>query len=226
MQTDNLCEMREKSCTNELRKSRSFLLSGNMSCDTKDNMEGEKFLARYAMPLTHPAHLPRERLLRRLDEGLQPGRHLILIVAPAGSGKTTLLGEWVAAHQKKSRKNDWQFCWLSLDRQDNSPYQFLLHLIAVLQTVNPALGRASKALLSAPFVMGFNAPFKEIVALLIHDLASSRQRLTLILEDYHSITEQKVHELLVALLDRTPDTFRWALTSRVQPPLPFQGKAT
>lgn len=173
------------------------------------------------MPLTHPAHLPRERLLRRLDEGLQPGRHLILIVAPAGSGKTTLLGEWVAAHQKKSRKNDWQFCWLSLDRQDNSPYQFLLHLIAVLQTVNPALGRASKALLSAPFVMGFNAPFKEIVALLIHDLASSRQRLTLILEDYHSITEQKVHELLVALLDRTPDTFRWALTSRVQPPLPL-----
>lgn len=184
-------------------------------------MEGEQFLARYAVPRTHPAHLPRERLFRRLDEGLQPGHLLILIVAPAGSGKTTLLGEWVAARRQKSRKPNWQFCWLSLGRQDNSPHQFLLRLIAALQTVNPALGRTSKALLSAPFVAGFNASFKEIVALLVHDLASSHQQLAFVLEDYHLVTEPKVHELLTALMERTPDTFRWVLTSRTQPPLPL-----
>jgi LuxR family maltose regulon positive regulatory protein len=184
-------------------------------------MNAAEFSAQYCIPPAHPARLPRPRLFQRLDEGLQPGRHLILLSAPAGSGKTTLLSEWIALHQRKKAPNGWQFCWLSLEKQDNSPRRFLLHVIAALQTFDPALGKAGTALLSAPFVPGFTPPLEEILALLINDLAASHQRIVFVLEDYHLITNPRIHELLVSLLDRTPDTLRWVLTARTQPPLPL-----
>jgi LuxR family maltose regulon positive regulatory protein len=184
-------------------------------------MSTEGLFDRYCIPPAHPARLARPRLFQQLDEGLKPGRHLILLSAPAGSGKTTLLSEWIALHQAQKAQNGWQFCWLSLEKQDNSSRRFLLHVIAALQTLNPALGKASTALLSAPFVLGHTAPLEEILALFINELAVSRQQIVIVIEDYHLITHTRVHELLVSLLDRTPDTFRWVITSRTLPPLPL-----
>ena len=48
----------------------------------------------------------RERLLRQLDEGLQPGRRLILLCAPAGYGKSTLISQWAHA-RRRFRETVW-----------------------------------------------------------------------------------------------------------------------
>ena len=48
------------------------------------------------VPPPRPNAVPRPRLIARLNEGLQAGRKLALISAPAGFGKTTLASEWIS----------------------------------------------------------------------------------------------------------------------------------
>ena len=78
------------------------------------------------IPLTRADHVPRPRLIERLNEGLwQNGgsaRKLTLISAPAGFGKTTMASEWVTSC--------WQpIAWLSLDEGDNDLNRFLAYLV-------------------------------------------------------------------------------------------------
>jgi LuxR family maltose regulon positive regulatory protein len=49
------------------------------------------------IPPPRPNLVRRPRLVERLDEGLQLGRKLTLVSAPAGFGKTIILNEWVAS---------------------------------------------------------------------------------------------------------------------------------
>jgi LuxR family maltose regulon positive regulatory protein len=70
----------------------------------------------YIPPLRRE-HVPRPRLIERLNEGMH--RKLTLLSASAGFGKTTLLGEWVAAQERREPKV--RIAWLSLDEGDNDP---------------------------------------------------------------------------------------------------------
>ncbi|HXR66202.1 MAG TPA: LuxR family transcriptional regulator, partial [Ktedonobacteraceae bacterium] len=63
---------------------------------TESAQSGSSFLTpKIQAPRLHGAHISREHLLARLNEGL--ARQLTLLCAPAGSGKTTLLSQWLAA---------------------------------------------------------------------------------------------------------------------------------
>ena len=74
----------------------------------------------------------RPRLVQRLNEGLEAGRRLTLISAPAGFGKSTLAGEWIAALGARP------VSWLSLDPADNDKGRFFIYLISALQKLDPA----------------------------------------------------------------------------------------
>src|SRR5512142_1580967 len=50
---------------------------------------------KFYMPPWRADSVSRERLVERLDEGLDRRRKLTLLSAPAGYGKTTLLAEWI-----------------------------------------------------------------------------------------------------------------------------------
>src|SRR5512145_1302764 len=82
----------------------------------------------------------RTRLTERLDDGLEQGRRLTLVSAPAGSGKTTLISAWVYDGRRP-------MAWLSLDEGDNDPVQFLRYLIAALQQVDERTGETVSPLL-------------------------------------------------------------------------------
>jgi hypothetical protein len=93
------------------------------------------------IPASRPYAILRPRLVERLNQGL--GSKLTLISAAAGSGKTTLVSSWVRglhaqaeSHGQAARR----VAWLSLDKDDNDPARFLLHLVAALQTGSPELG--------------------------------------------------------------------------------------
>ncbi len=178
------------------------------------------------IPPVRPDHLSRRHLIARIDEGLQRSapaegfaRKLTLVSAPAGFGKTTLLAEW-AAHASSSQ-GDRPRCllaWLSLDEADNDPVRFLTYLVAALQTVAPAIGAGLPDALATPRPLD-----DSLVAWInqIQALAGQGLGFALLLDDYHLIVAQDVHDLLSFLLDHLPGNLHLILGTRADPPLPL-----
>ena len=150
----------------------------------------------------------RPRLINRLTEGL--ARKLILISAPAGFGKTTLLGEWVG-------RNEWPVAWVSLDESDNDPTRFLTYIVAALQTIDSDMGAGALSDLQSPQPL----PAESILTGLINEVAENAQDFILVLDDYHRIEVQTIHNALTFLLDRLPPQMHLAIASRADPPLPL-----
>ena len=160
------------------------------------------------LPLIRPNLVHRPRLDRILDEGL-PGRYLTLVSAPAGCGKTTLIAGWVA-------RCDQQTAWLSLDEGDNDPIRFLTYLIAALQQVDERIGQTAQQLLNSPQM----PPVQSLLTLLINDIASGT-RLILVLDDYHVISSDAVHQIVQFWLENCPAFAHLVLITREDPPLPL-----
>lgn len=141
----------------------------------------------------------RERLLRQLE---QSSGRLTLVSAPAGYGKTTLLLDWLEQTPSSVR-------WLSLDEADNDPERFLRHLVAALQgaehTPSPH-ALASEALPNA-LTPALNA------------LAQTGTPVVLVLDDYHFIDNEAVHQAVRFVLEHAPERLRLLVGSRSDPPL-------
>ena len=159
------------------------------------------------VPGLRPDLVPRPRLAQRLDEG--GGRGLVLVCAPAGYGKTVLLAEWV-------RRGRHRVAWLSLDAGDNDPARFWRHMVAALDRVRPGISERMAPLLGPPAPSSFQG----LVTALINDLAGEEEEETLlVLDDYHVISSEPVHDSLGFLLEHRPPGLVLALTSRSDPPL-------
>ncbi|MBX3084661.1 MAG: hypothetical protein KF716_23705 [Anaerolineae bacterium] len=152
----------------------------------------------------------RPRLVRRFDSGLS--RRLTLICAPAGFGKTTLLSEWLSAAPNK----DVPIAWVALDEDDNDLNRFLTYLVCALTTIDISESETMLSLLQPPQV-----PPKAMLTTLISQLEPYPNRFVLALDDYHLITNPKVHEALAFLLDHLPSQMRILIISREDPPLPL-----
>jgi LuxR family maltose regulon positive regulatory protein len=133
---------------------------------------------------------------------------LTLIAAPPGYGKTTLLSIW-------TRESALPAAWLSLDVDDNDPSLFLQYLIAALQSIHPQVGRASLSQLKSPQLSSQTA----ILPSLINDLANIQDNFVLILDDYHWIEQQEIHDSLNYLIDHMPPQMHFVVASRSDPPL-------
>jgi len=163
------------------------------------------------LPPARPTLVPRPRLTARLAEGLT--RPLTLISAPAGFGKTTLVSEWCASQAGRG----FPLAWFSLDGDDNDSTRFLTYLIAALSRLKPGLGETTLALLYSP-----QRPSPQVILTgLINDLSESDAPFALVLDDYHVITAQPVHEALTFLLDHMPQQMRLVILTRADPPLPL-----
>jgi LuxR family maltose regulon positive regulatory protein len=155
----------------------------------------------------------RPRLLERLNP--EAGRRLTLVSAPAGFGKTTLLGEWVEARVDKGRP----VAWLSLDEDDNDPVRFMSYLVA-------AIGRAVEGEGFGEGVLGaLRSPepprIKAVLGTLVNEIAGLSCALDLVLDDYHVVEEEGVHQTVTFLVERLPDGAHLVISGRVDPPLPL-----
>ena len=156
------------------------------------------------MPASRPGLVPRPRLTTRLDEGLVRG--LILACAPAGYGKTVLLADW-------AQGSGHPVAWLSLDAGDNDPARFWRHAVAALDRACPGTGDRMAPLLGPPAPSSFQG----LVTALINELASDEAML--VLDDYHVISSQQVHQSLAFLVEHRPAGICLVLASRGDPPL-------
>ena len=164
------------------------------------------------IPPVRPGLVLRPRLIRRLQAGLDC--KLTLISAPAGFGKTVLLSEWIAGCGKPS-------AWVSLDKGDNDLGRFLAYFIAALQQIQPETGAATQAILdSSPFVTA-RLPTETLLSGLVNEIAEIPTPFILVLDDYHSISESTVHEVLKFIIENKPQPMHLVISSRADPPLPL-----
>jgi LuxR family maltose regulon positive regulatory protein len=166
----------------------------------------------YIPPIRHEL-VPRPRLIDRLNAGLD--RKLTLISAPAGYGKTTLLSEWIAGYRKLEAQV--RFAWVSLDEGDNDASCFLTYAVSALQTVEEDSGAAILAALAMPQPPPIEALFTD----LINETTAIPGRCVLVLDDYHVIHAQAVHDALSFLLERLPPNIHLVIATRADPPLPI-----
>jgi LuxR family maltose regulon positive regulatory protein len=160
-------------------------------------------------PPPRPNLVARARLRERLDAGVRAARRLTLVSAPAGFGKTTLVAQWLAALERP-------VAWLSLDEAEDDRAHFLEYLVASLQRVEPAIGRAVVEALRSPQAA---AP-RALLTTLLNDMAAAGP-LVLVLDDYHTIASVEVHEVVRVLLERLPSSAHLVVTTREDPPLPL-----
>ena len=152
----------------------------------------------------------RPRLVERLQNGLTS--RLMLVSAPAGYGKTTLMSEW-----RTGVGRDFFTAWLSLDEDDNDFTRFLTYIIAVLATLKPGFGEPTLGLLqSLPPIST-----RVILTSLINELGDVDKTFFLILDDYHVITTQPIHEAVTYLLEHMPSQMHLVILTRADPPLPL-----
>jgi LuxR family maltose regulon positive regulatory protein len=109
------------------------------------------------------------------------------------------------------------FAWLSLDEPDNDPLRFWLSVIAALRTCLPTCGEAARELLHSPQA----PPLSTILATLLGEMEQVDREFILILDDYHVIADQAIHDSLLALLDHAPANMHLVLSTRADPALPL-----
>ena len=177
------------------------------------------------IPPVRPNLVPRPQLIAQLNQGLQLGRKLTLVSAPAGFGKTTLLSEWLASlEEDKIRNPESQIpnrtAWLNLDDGDNNLPRFLAYLIAALNPAaeeETAVGKGVLDMIQSPQAL----PAAAIMTALINDLSAFPGRIILTIDDYHVIDSAAVDEALAYLLEHQPPNLHLVIATRIDPPLPF-----
>jgi LuxR family maltose regulon positive regulatory protein len=163
-----------------------------------------------------PPRLPatlvrRERLLQDLDAVLD--HRLLLFSAPAGSGKTTILSA-------RAAQSPHTIAWLSLDELDNDATRFWASVIAALRLSDTCLseiGSLALAMLYAPQPQ----PLSTVLTTLINEVLGYSDEIILILDDYHVIEDQTIHDAMLFLLDHLPANLHLILSSRVDPEFPL-----
>ncbi len=177
-------------------------------------------LLRYKLqpPRLHSSLIARERLLEQLDTALE--HPLTLLSAPAGFGKTTLVNQWLIARRATGPLIP--SGWVSLDEGDNDLLRFWRYLIAACQEVQAHLGSDALAHLSTTLQPPFEPPGMEtVLTLLLNDLANLQGAFLLVLDDYHLISEPRIHQTMAVFLEHLPASLHVLLLSRSTPALPL-----
>jgi LuxR family maltose regulon positive regulatory protein len=162
------------------------------------------------VPAGRPGMVARSELVARLVAGSEC--KLALLCAPAGWGKTMLLSEWYASEDEER-----PFAWVSLDPSDDDPVRFWSYVIGAVRTVESELGASALAALP----MAGPALVDTVVAPMVNELAALSRPLVLVLDDYHLVRGEAIHDSVAFLLRHLPPSVQVAIASRADPPLPL-----
>ena len=169
---------------------------------------GPLLAAKCSIPPPRPGGVVRRRLHDLLLANAST--RLTAVAAPAGWGKTTLLSQW--AHDPLEHR---RVAWVSLDESDDEPVRFWTYVMTALRP--HGLGAGSLSALGAPGV----DPIDVAVPLLLNELESAADAVVLVLDDYHLLSDSRVHEGVEFLLAYLPPSLRLVVAGRADPPLPL-----
>ena len=164
----------------------------------------------------------RQRLINELKRGLKIKdgftRKLTLITAPAGFGKTSLVTHYC-------QKTERDVCWLSLSKEDNSPYSLLRYLLAAIKEVKTEFKATTKNILDglAADITKTNKEKLEpkLIITFLNQLTELKEPIYIILDELEKINAKEVHEFLIYLIDNLPSKVHIMTTTRKDPPWPI-----
>jgi LuxR family maltose regulon positive regulatory protein len=171
------------------------------------------------IPPTRPELVPRPRLVERLNAGLY--RNLSLISAPAGFGKTTLVTEWLDSLRLGANNEpqaEYRIAWLSLDEGDNDPARFMTYFISALNRgdgEDSTFGKGALSMLQSPQP----PPTEAILTSLINEIATFPDKIIFVLDDFHLIDLQTVHDAVSFLIENCPPQMHLVIATREDPHL-------
>ncbi len=149
-------------------------------------------------------HRPRLKVI--LNNGLD--HPFILVTASAGFGKSTLVSAWLETI-------DFPHVWLSVNEADNDLGVFLAYFLGAIHTLFPDSLPETRT-----FLTSISLPDVSVIAhSLINELDELDQDFILVLDDYHLIREQSIHELLDLLLQYPPHGLHLVIATRQDPVL-------
>lgn len=153
----------------------------------------------------------RPRLMNRLSAGR--GCKLTVVTAPPGFGKTSVLGQWRQLLLDRGE----EVGWLGLDAADNDPARFFSYVVAAIRTRLPEFGEAVATLLDS----NVGVPPAAVTATLINAIDALDRDFTLILDDYHFITDPATEDAAGRLVLQSGPRLRLIIASREAPRLPL-----
>ena len=165
-------------------------------------------ISKIILPQSNPFQIRRDRLFERLDASVN--NRLVIVCAPAGYGKTSLLREWLC-------EKDDPITWFSIEPNDNDIVQFLTYLLSALQSAFP---ESFQNLINAIGEIE-ETPSERVLSVLINELTPLNKRIRIVLDDYHFIDNDKIHELMIFLIEHLPKTAQVIITTRIAPPFPL-----
>lgn len=135
---------------------------------------------------------------------------VILVSAQAGSGKSTIISAWLSEQNRVH-------CWYSLDDWDNDLLQFFSYFTAGIKLIDEQVSEELEQLLNAFQSIGFDAFLKA----LINQLHTIQSSFILVLDDYHVIQNELIHQVLRTLFEHFPQAMQLVLITREDPPFPL-----
>lgn len=163
---------------------------------------------RLCVPRLQPGFISRDRLV----EDAVGRSHFTLVCAPAGYGKSMLVADWATRAAARGEP----VAWLSLQEQDDRPYEFWSALIeALLRAGLPGLTEQLDGL--TPPSQGTEPRF---VAKVVESLLIAGVR-WIVLDDVHLLHDDEVLRGLEVLLAELPPEAGMVMASRSEPSLPL-----
>lgn len=161
------------------------------------------------LPVSLPEiRAPRTELLRRFDNAA--ARQIVYIQAPGGYGKTVTMLLWL---QQSGRRAAWR-CF---DEYDNTPVLFYKTFCLALLSVIPQNDVAS-GIVDLP---AFNESPVEFTIELLTRADYGEEKVALIMDDFHKITNDTIKKSLPFVLKRLPESVTVFILSRGEMPDSF-----
>ncbi|EON92881.1 transcriptional regulator MalT [Marinobacter lipolyticus SM19] len=139
--------------------------------------------------------------------GLAPV-NLLLVHAPAGYGKTTTMADRLRALEARA-------AWYRLESGDNDPARFAGYLAQALEVQVPGCCQSTLETLQNDGYSSLESFLTDLLA----ELPQDDEPLYVVLDDYHLITNQDIHDSLRFLLRHIPAYLTLVLISRTMPPV-------
>ena len=151
--------------------------------------------------------LPRPRITTLITQGTRSSP-LTVVTGSLGAGKTMALALWTAAEPGP-------VAWVTLDEYDNRPGVFWSYVVAALHRSGVTIPKAMSAT-----TRGRTAEHLFLLGL-ASALAAQDPPVTLVVDDFHLVTEPRVVNGLDFLLRNAGAGLRLAVASQAAPPLPL-----
>ncbi|MEI4800769.1 LuxR C-terminal-related transcriptional regulator [Bacillus sp. FJAT-51639] len=155
-------------------------------------------------PTPRKNYVRREKLLKKLETLCD--YKLVVVKGSAGSGKTTICSSFVKENPEFS------ITWITLDKENNNVFSFWYYMLESMRVYIEEI----EDIISVFQMIMHKDDMKRIIVSLIN-LLSKKDDITIIIDDFHYITDVDVNKTMEYFLKHSSENVRIVLLTREEP---------